>query len=155
MNYWKHTSYQHYLVSIVCRRYGNLLAERYNWYQPQITLFSVEHHVTKQNLAFIITPLKCSSQIKGTASHISTIHNSKTEISCQWGHQDTGNALFKRPADRCRHFGSHSGFRSFYRHSVCKLRDIGRHSAWKRNALTSVVFRKHQDSFKNQRIWLF
>lgn len=83
-------------------------------------------HVTKPKPTFIIAPLKCSSQIKGPASHLSTIHNSKTELPCQQGHQDTGNALSKRPADRYRHFSPHSGFKSFHQHLVCKLRDIGR-----------------------------
>lgn len=81
-----------------------------------ILLNETPPHVTKLNPTFITALLKCSSKMKEAASHISTIHNSQAEVPCQQGHQNTGNALSKRHAHRCRPFSSHWGFRRFHQH---------------------------------------
>lgn len=107
--------------------------------------------MTKPNVTFMIPPLTWSSQTKGTASHINTSHNSKTERFCQLGPQNTGNAVSKRYADECRHELLNSGHRSFHQHSVCKLRNTGSESIWKRNILTACAVQKTSIQPKNLR----
>lgn len=107
------------------------------------------HSMTKANPRFIIQLTN-----KQATSHLSAIHNSKAGIPANRV-INTGNAPPKRPAGRCRHCSSHLGFRRFHQRSACKLRDVGGSSAWKRNTLTVRGLRKHRDSLKSQRIWLF